>query len=147
MLQNQGSASKNQRRREIDADEDYNYSTTKGKRETNIENNNNNDRKRREFDNTFVYDNGELGLNLNHFDGIIQNLGKLTKNLPKVNFQLDPVINFKLKQKISHFGACITLGKRNYLTEDLFDFISFVICQYFSCVTLILLYPYSQFLC
>jgi hypothetical protein len=37
---------------------------------------------------------------------------RFTKHLPGINCNLDPVINFKLKQKISHFGACITLGER-----------------------------------
>lgn len=36
---------------------------------------------------------------------------RFTKHLPGINCNLDPVINFKLKQKISHFGACITLGE------------------------------------
>ena len=30
--------------------------------------------------------------------------------LPKLNFHFDPVVNFKLKQKITKFGASITLG-------------------------------------
>ena len=33
-----------------------------------------------------------------------------TQMLPKFNFHFDPVINFKLKQKITKFGASITLG-------------------------------------
>lgn len=66
---------------------------------------------RKEADNGLVYDNGEIGLDFNHFEGGLSNLVRWTKHMPKVNFNLDPVINFKLKQKISHFGACITLGK------------------------------------
>ena len=71
-----------------------------------------NDSNNREIgiENGLLYDNGEIGINLNHFEGGMKSFLKWTKNLPKVNLQLDPVINFKLKQKISHFGACITLG-------------------------------------
>jgi len=38
------------------------------------------------------------------------------EQLPKVNFRMDPVINFKLKQKITQFGACITLGM-DYMSD------------------------------
>lgn len=68
-------------------------------------------RKRKDSDNGFVYDNGELGLDFEHFDDGLGSLVSWTRHLPKLNFNLDPVINFKLKQKISHFGACITLGE------------------------------------
>ena len=43
--------------------------------------------------------------------GALSGLYGLTKHLPRVNLRIDPVINFKLKQKITtYFGACITLG-------------------------------------
>lgn len=99
--------SKTQRRRDMDADEDYNYDgASKGTEFRRVR------KTRKEADNGFVYDNGEIGLDFNHLEGGLglKNLVKWTRHLPKVNFQLDPVINFKLKQKISHFGACITLG-------------------------------------
>jgi len=38
------------------------------------------------------------------------------EQLPKLNFRMDPVINFKLKQKITQFGACITLGM-DYMSD------------------------------
>lgn len=38
------------------------------------------------------------------------------KNIPKINFILDPIINFKIKQRFNHFGACMTLGM-DYLSE------------------------------
>ena len=107
--------SKNQRRREIDADEDYNYDNgRKGKdraKYTGGPDDSSNRGVGIDFDpNSLLYDDGEIGINLNHFEGGMKSFLKWTKNLPKVNLQLDPVINFKLKQKISHFGACITLG-------------------------------------
>ena len=37
-------------------------------------------------------------------------------DLPRVNFRMDPVINFKLKQKINQFGACIQLGM-DYMSD------------------------------
>lgn len=92
--------------RERDADEDYNYETSAMRREFSEVR-----KKRKDSDNGFVYDNGELGLDFEHFDDGLGSLVSWTKHLPKINFNLDPVINFKLKQKISHFGACITLGK------------------------------------
>lgn len=120
--------SKNQRRRDIDADEDYNYnSERKGSDESKYmrgyfngnsnsnKNNDNNRKSRTEYDpNSLLYDNGEIGIDLNHLEGGMKSFLKWTKNLPKVNLQLDPVINFKLKQKISHFGACITLGMHTH---------------------------------
>jgi len=48
--------------------------------------------------------------------GALAGLYSWTKHLPRVNFRVDPVINFKLKQKITSFGACITLGM-DYLSE------------------------------
>ena len=48
--------------------------------------------------------------------GALAALYSWTKHLPRVNFRVDPVINFKLKQKITSFGACITLGM-DYLSE------------------------------
>jgi hypothetical protein len=108
---NLGSKRRDQRRRDIDADEDYNYNNRDSKKGRNRS-----QRSQKGVDsdsNSMIYDNGELGLDLNHFEGGLQ---KFIKRLPKVNLQLDPVINFKLKQKISHFGACITLGM-DYLSE------------------------------
>ena len=47
--------------------------------------------------------------------GALSGLYGLTKHLPRVNLRIDPVINFKLKQKITtYFGACITLGMTFY---------------------------------
>lgn len=40
----------------------------------------------------------------------------VNNNLPKIDFRMDPVINFKLKQKINQFGACITLGM-DYMSD------------------------------
>ena len=40
----------------------------------------------------------------------------INNNLPKIDFRMDPVINFKLKQKINQFGACITLGM-DYMSD------------------------------
>lgn len=102
---------KNQRRRDIDADEDYNYDNSGKGTDRDSSNNRKEKSGRKEYDNTISYGKGEIGLDLNHFEGGMQTLLRFTKNLPKVNLQLDPVINFKLKQKISHFGACITLGE------------------------------------
>jgi hypothetical protein len=103
----QGQRSRSQRRREKDADEDYNYDSSATEQEFKKIR-----KSRKEADNGFVYDNGELGLDFNHFEGGLQSLMRFTKHLPGINCNLDPVINFKLKQKISHFGACITLGER-----------------------------------
>ena len=101
-----GPRSRSQRRREKDEDEDYNYDASTTEKEfKKIQ------KSRKETDNGFVLDNGELGLDFNHFQGGIQSLMQFTKHLPGINCNLDPVINFKLKQKISHFGACITLGE------------------------------------
>lgn len=38
------------------------------------------------------------------------------KNIPKINFILDPIVNFKIKQRFNHLGACMTLGM-DYLSE------------------------------
>jgi hypothetical protein len=106
-----GSQKRDQKRRDIDADEDYNYNNRDSKKSRNRS-----QRSQKGVDrdgDSMIYGNGELGLDLNHFEGGFQ---KFIKRLPKVNLQLDPVINFKLKQKISHFGACITLGM-DYLSE------------------------------
>jgi hypothetical protein len=62
------------------------------------------------FENPEEQDN-EIGLG-----GILANLYSWTKQLPKVNVVMDPIINFKLKQRIRKFGASITLGM-DYLSE------------------------------
>lgn len=36
--------------------------------------------------------------------------------LPRVNLMLDPVVNFKTKQKLKFFGACMTIGV-DYLSD------------------------------
>jgi len=38
------------------------------------------------------------------------------RNFPKINLRCDPLINFKLKQRLILLGACVTLGM-DYLTD------------------------------
>lgn len=44
------------------------------------------------------------------------NANNWLKYFPRINFIIDPIINFKIKQRISFFGACATLGM-DYLTD------------------------------
>ena len=45
-----------------------------------------------------------------------QNWPQFLKALPEVSLRCDPVINFKLKQRLSYLGACVTVGL-DYLSD------------------------------
>jgi len=45
-----------------------------------------------------------------------QNWPQFLKALPEVSLRCDPIINFKLKQRLSYLGACVTVGL-DYLSD------------------------------
>ena len=60
-----------------------------------------------------------LTMNAFFYHGILHLMNRRRfwpSGLPDVNLRMDPVINFKMKQRISYFGTCVTLGV-DYLSD------------------------------
>ena len=106
---------KAQQQREYDYDDRYYDDTDKvNNRRSRISKNEDADSK--PIKKNFVYEKGEMGLNFDNLGGSFPNLYGWARHLPTINLHIDPIINFKMKQKISQFGTCITLGI-DYLSE------------------------------